>query len=136
MIDLLKNLGSKAVETLWAHSAELPDALLLCEPKSAKDRDREFTRALESGETDSEIISALNTFDPAHVQVYREGDLQRARSDLEQAVQITFLTVVYLDGMFKGRIKPASLDSWHPNTRSIVPTTIRSTPVSGSVGSY
>jgi len=58
------------------------------------------------GETDSEKISALNTFDPAHVQVYREGDLERARENLEQAVQITFLTVVYLDGLFKGRIKP------------------------------
>jgi hypothetical protein len=91
---------------VWAHSPELPDALLLAEPKSAKERDREFTRALESGETDSEKISALNTFDPAHVQVYREGDLQRARDNLEQAVQITFLTVVYLDGTFKGRIKP------------------------------
>lgn len=91
---------------VWAHSPELPDALLLAEPKSAKDRDREFTRALESGETDSEKISALNTFDPAHVQVYREADLQRAKDNLEQAVQITFLTVVYLDGMFKGRIKP------------------------------
>jgi hypothetical protein len=91
---------------VWAHSPELPDALLLAEPKSAKDGDREFTPALESGETDSEKISALNTFDPAHVQVYREGDLQRARNDLEQAVQITFLTVVYLDGTFKGRIKP------------------------------
>jgi hypothetical protein len=98
---------------VWAHSAELPDALLLCEPKSAKERDREFTRALESGETDSEKISALNTFDPAHVQVYREGDLQRARDDLEEAVQITFLTVVYLDGTFKGRIKPLP---WTRNT--------------------
>jgi hypothetical protein len=91
---------------VWAHSPELPDALLVAEPKSAKDRDREFTLALESGETDSEKISALNTFDPAHVQVYREGDLQRARDDLEQAVEITFLTVVYLDGLYKGRIKP------------------------------
>lgn len=91
---------------VWAHSAELPDALLLAEPKSAKDRDREFTRALESGETDSEKIAALNTFDPAHVQVYREADLQRARDDLQEAVQITFLTVYYLDGLFKGRIKP------------------------------
>ena len=91
---------------VWAHSPELPDALLLAEPKSAKERDREFTRALESGETDSEKIAALNTFDPAHVQVYREGDLQRAKENLEQAVQITFLTVVYLDGLFKGRIKP------------------------------
>jgi hypothetical protein len=91
---------------VWAHSPELPEALLLAEPKSAKERDREFTRALESGVTDSEKIAALNTFDPAHVQVYREGDLQRARDNLEEAVQITFLTVVYLDGQFKGRIKP------------------------------
>jgi hypothetical protein len=91
---------------VWAHCPELPDALLLAEPKSAKDRDREFTLALESGETDPAKIAALNTFDPAHIQVYREGDLQRARDDLEQAGQITFLTVVYLDGLFKGRIKP------------------------------
>ena len=34
---------------VWAHSSDLPDALLLAEPKSAKERDREFTRALESG---------------------------------------------------------------------------------------
>jgi hypothetical protein len=91
---------------VWAYSADLPDALLLAEPQSAKERDREFTLALESGETDSEKIAALNTFDPAQVQVYRQGDLQRARDNPEQAVQITFLTVVYLDGTFKGRFKP------------------------------
>ncbi|WP_369720871.1 hypothetical protein AB8Z38_27775 [Bradyrhizobium sp. LLZ17] len=91
---------------IWAHSPELPDALLLAEPKSAKDRDREFTLALESGETDPAKIAALNTFDPANVQVYREGDLERARDDLAEATQITFLTVVYLDGTFRGRIKP------------------------------
>jgi hypothetical protein len=98
---------------VWAYSPELPDALLLAEPKSAKDRDREFTLALESGETDPAKIAALNTFDPAHIQVYREADLQRARDNLEQAVEVTFLTVVYLDGLFKGRIKPLP---WTPRS--------------------
>jgi hypothetical protein len=99
---------------IWAHSSELPDALLVAEPKSAKDRDREFTLALESGETDSAKISALNTFDPAHVQVYREGDLQRARDDMEQGAEITYLTIVYLDGLYKGRIKPLPWTSRTP----------------------
>lgn len=91
---------------IWAHCPELPNALLLADPKSAKDRDREFTRALESGETDVAKISALNTFDPSQVQVYREADLEQARQNLEEANQITFLTIVYLDGTFRGLIAP------------------------------
>jgi hypothetical protein len=100
---------------IWAYSTNLPDALLLAEPKSAKDRDREFTLALESGETDPAKIAALNTFDPANVQVYREADLERARDDLMEATQITFLAIVYLDGTFRGRIKPLPWSSRTPS---------------------
>jgi hypothetical protein len=91
---------------IWAYSTQVPNALLLAEPKAAKDRDREFTLALQVGETDSEKIGALNSFDPAEIQVYRESDLKRARDDLEEASQIAFLAVVYFDGTFMGRIKP------------------------------
>jgi hypothetical protein len=91
---------------VWAYSTDVPNALLLADPTSGKERDREFVLALETGVTDPAKIGALNTFDPASVQVYRNGDLQKARKDLEEASQITFLTVVYFDGTFRGRIKP------------------------------
>jgi hypothetical protein len=90
---------------IWAFSAQIPDALLLADPAEGKEGDRKFTLALESGETDPEVIGNLNKFDPAHVQVYRENDLERARKDLEQASEVIYLTVVYFDGFFEGRIK-------------------------------
>jgi hypothetical protein len=96
---------------VWAYSTDVPNALLLADPTSGKERDREFVLALETGETDPAKIGALNTFDPAHVQVYREGDLKKARDELEQASQMTFLTVVYFDGTFRGRIKPLPWNS-------------------------
>jgi hypothetical protein len=88
---------------IWAYSPELPDALLLAEPKSAKERDYEFTKALENGVTDLTELADLNSYDPEHVQVYREDDLKRAQLDLEEASRIAFLTMVYLDSVYVGR---------------------------------
>jgi hypothetical protein len=88
---------------IWASCLELPDALLLAEPKSAKERDREFMHAMDTGTTELAELAQLNSYDPSKVQVYREGDLQRASRDLEEASLIAFLVVVYLDSSFRGR---------------------------------
>jgi hypothetical protein len=94
----------------WVSCRELPDALLLANPKAAKERDREFLLALErhgSPGIDMEQIAALNSYDPDEVLVYREGDLERAKRDIEEASLIVFLVVIYLDGLFRGRRKPS-----------------------------
>jgi hypothetical protein len=95
---------------IWGLSPEVPDALCLAEPKSAKERDHELALALEradkEGRVDTAEMARLNTYDTANVQVYRKGDLERANRDLAEAVDITFLVVVYLDGIFRGRRKP------------------------------
>lgn len=90
---------------IWGSCPELPNALLLAEPKSHKERDREFTLALESGVTDTAELTRLNSYDPAKILVYREGDLSRAERDLEEASLMAFLVVIYLDGSFRGRRK-------------------------------
>jgi hypothetical protein len=98
---------------IWGDCPELPDALCVADPKMAKERDREFTLALERFDKDGinvEEFYRLNNPDTASVLVYREGDLERANRDLEQAGAVTFLTVIYLDGLFRGRRKPGSPD--------------------------
>jgi hypothetical protein len=94
---------------IWGSCLELPDALLLAEPKSAKERDRELTLALERSDTagvNTAEMAKLNSYDPTKIRVYKEADLERAALDIEEASLITFLTVVYLDGLFRGRRKP------------------------------
>jgi hypothetical protein len=83
---------------IWGTCEQLPDALLLAEPKAQKDRDRELKLAFEraDGPDVNEIIN-LNRYDPATVLVYRRDDLERAKRDLEDAAWITALLTVYLD---------------------------------------
>jgi hypothetical protein len=67
----------------------LPDALLLAEPKSAKERDLEFTKALENGITDPIQLATLNTYDPGKIQVYREAESEQA-GILKKRLQLPF----------------------------------------------
>lgn len=93
---------------IWGRCKELPDALLLAEPKAQKERDRALTLALEKSNShglDFLEFLALNRYDPNTVQVYRKGDLERASADLTDCAQVAFLTVIYLDGLFRGRRK-------------------------------
>src|ERR1700704_773040 len=79
---------------IWASCLELPEAMLLAEPKSAKERDREFTLALEKSEGNSinvEEMTKLNSYDAAKVRVYKETDLRRVNRDLEEDSLIAFL---------------------------------------------
>jgi hypothetical protein len=83
---------------IWGTCEQLPDALLLAEPKAQKDRDRELKLAFErAGGPDINEIIKLDRYDPATVLVYRRGDLERAKRDLEDAAWITALLTVYLD---------------------------------------
>lgn len=91
---------------IWGSCNELPDALLLADPRTAKERDREFLLVLERYDKDGiNVLEAarLNSYDPDRVNVYRLGDLKRADRDLTGASDIAFLTVIYLDGLFRGR---------------------------------
>lgn len=106
--DRVQTPRNQLAHWIWGNCLELPDALLLAEPKSAKDRDRELTLALERSDAaglDTAEMAKLNSYDPAKISVYREGDLVRASLDLEQASLVIFLTVIYLDGLFRGRRK-------------------------------
>ena len=69
---------------IWGTCEQLPDALLLAEPKAQKDRERKLKLAFErpAGPDVNEIIN-LNRYDLATVLVYRRGDLERAKRDLE-----------------------------------------------------
>jgi len=83
---------------IWGTCKELPDALLLAEPKAQKDRERELILALErAGGPDAKEIINLERYNPATVLVYRRGDLERAKRDLEDAERITAVLAVYLD---------------------------------------
>lgn len=90
---------------VWGYCPELPEALLLIEPKALKEQDIEFTKALEAGITDPAELARLNTYNPKHVLVYRKNDLLRAKRDLEEAAEMVFLVMVYLDGFYRGRRK-------------------------------
>ena len=90
----------------WGTCVELPNALLLAEPKAQKERDREIATALERSETGklnfAQMITLL-TYDTSTIQVYKGDDLTRAANDLAEAAYISFLLCVYLDGIFRGR---------------------------------
>jgi hypothetical protein len=83
----------------------LPDALLLAEPKAEKERDQKMMAAVhrfDKGHTVSRLdeIIELGRYDPATVLVYRSGDLERAKRDLEDAERIAALLTVYLNGRY------------------------------------
>jgi len=83
---------------IWGTCEQLPNALLLAEPKAQKDRDRKLKLAFErAGGVDVKEIISLDRYDPATILVYRHGDLERAKRDLEDAAFITALLTVYLD---------------------------------------
>ena len=83
---------------IWGSCEQLPDALLLAEPKAQKDRERELNLAFErAGGPDVKEIINLERYNPGTVLVYRRGDLERAKRDLEDAERITALLTVYLD---------------------------------------
>lgn len=81
---------------------------MVAEPKSAKERDRELALALERSDThgiNTAEMAKFNSYDPETIYVYREGDLVRADRDIDEAATTTFLLVIYLDGLFRGRRK-------------------------------
>ena len=85
---------------IWGVSDQLPNALLLAEPKPQKNRDRELALALEKSETGIlaiEQIERLMTYDPSTVLVYRIDDLERAATDTIEARSVTFSVCNYLD---------------------------------------
>jgi hypothetical protein len=86
---------------IWGVCDQLPNALLLAEPKAQKNRDRELLAlALEKGETGIlaiEQIERLMTYDPSTVLVYRIDDLERAATDAIEARSVTFSVCNYLD---------------------------------------
>jgi hypothetical protein len=102
--DSVQTPRNQLAHWIWASAPELPNALLLAEPKSAKERDREFTLGLETGLSLDEI-DMLNSYDPKNVAVVKESDLGRASKEMQNASLTVFLTVVYLDGSFRGRRK-------------------------------
>jgi len=56
---------------IWGTCEQLPDALLLAEPKAQKDREREVKLAFEQrGGPDVKKITNLSRHDPATVLVY------------------------------------------------------------------
>src|ERR1700730_10603193 len=103
--DSVQTPRNQLAHWVWASAPQLPDALLLAEPKSAKERDREFTLALETGAATLLEMAMLNSYDPAKVAVAKEPDLKRASQNMQDASLIAFLTLVYLDGSFRGRRK-------------------------------
>jgi hypothetical protein len=107
--DSVQTPRNQLAHWIWGTAPELPKALLLAEPKSAKERDRELALALERSDTqgvNTEEMARLNSYDPARINVYTESDLQRAERDIEEASTVAFLVVVYLDGLFRGRRRP------------------------------
>jgi hypothetical protein len=108
--DSVQTPRNQLAHWIWASASELPDALLLAEPKSAKERDREFTLALETGTATLVEMDMLNSYDPEKIAVAKESDLRRASENMIEASITAFLTVVYLDGSFRGRRK-APIDS-------------------------
>jgi hypothetical protein len=58
------------------------------------------------GGLDLEEFAKLNQYDPSTVLVYRQGDLERARRDLDEGARIAALLLFYLDGVFLGRRRP------------------------------
>jgi len=48
-------------------------------------------------------MTRLGGIDPSTVTVYRQGDLERANRDLEEAEEIAYGLTIYLDGIFTGR---------------------------------
>jgi hypothetical protein len=81
---------------IWGVCDQLPNALLLAEPKAQKNRDRELALALEKSEIESEI-ERLMTYDPSTVLVYRIDDLERGAADTIEARNVTFSVCSYLD---------------------------------------
>jgi hypothetical protein len=87
---------------IWGDCEQLSEALLLAEPKARKEQDQKMIaaiRRLEKGPTTSMLdeIFKLYRYDPATVWVYRRGDLERAKRDLEDVERIARLLTVYLD---------------------------------------
>jgi hypothetical protein len=98
MTDGVQTPRNHLAHWIWGTCEQLPDALLLAEPKAQKDRERELKLAFErAGGPDVNEIVNLGRHDPATVLVYRRGDLERAKRDLEDAAFITALLTVYLD---------------------------------------
>jgi hypothetical protein len=108
MTDSVQTPRNHLAHWIWGTCEQLPDALLLAEPKAQKDRDRELKLAIErtDGPDVREIIN-LGRYDPATVLVYRRGDLERAKGDLEDAQMVVALLTVYLDR----RIRDAASDT-------------------------
>jgi hypothetical protein len=104
--DSVQTPRNQLAHWIWGACQELPDALLLAEPKAQKERDRETILALEESDRrgfDLDKMMKLNTYDPSTVTVYRKGDLERANRDLAEADESAFLLCIYLDGLFRGR---------------------------------
>src|SRR5262249_16769072 len=98
MIDSVQTPRNHLAHWIWGTCKQIPDALLLAEPKAQKDRERELILALEQagGQEIKEIIH-LERYNPATVLVYRCDELERAKRDLEDAERITAALTVYLD---------------------------------------
>jgi hypothetical protein len=102
VIDSVQTPRNHLAHWIWGHCDQLPDALLLADPRALKERDQKMMAAVhrfDKGATLSRFdeIIELQKYDPATVLVYRHGDLERAERDLLEAAKVARLLSVYLD---------------------------------------
>jgi hypothetical protein len=103
MADSVQTPRNHLAHWIWGTCEQLPDALLLAEPKAQEDRERELNLAFErAGGPDVREIINLARYNPATVVVYRRDDLERAKGDLADAERITALLTIYLDRQIRG----------------------------------
>ena len=81
MIESVQTPRNHLAHWIWGTCEQLPDALLLAEPKAQKDRDRDLKLAFEraDGPDVNEIIN-LSRYDPATVLVYRRGGSGKSKA--------------------------------------------------------
>lgn len=89
---------------VWGGCEQLPDALVLANPKILKNQDTIRAKHFQSPPLFEamtwEKMYELYEFDQSSMLVYRKQDLERAERDLSAASQTVFLLQAYLDPTF------------------------------------
>jgi hypothetical protein len=100
----------------WGGCVQIPDALLLADPKMLRQHDREMQKLLFDSDTKGVNLADMAKVaspNPDDVLVYKKGDLERARRDLIEAADIALGLTIYLDPIFTGK-RPAKADAKPP----------------------
>jgi hypothetical protein len=106
--DVVQKPRNQLAHWVWGKCPQLPDALLLAEPKARKEQDRRVLlawRHADNGDPLPEDIQQLYDYDPSTVTVYRLDDLERAKRDISDGAQVAYMLVEYLNDYNSGRIK-------------------------------